>query len=392
MSAQTPVEQELHALQQENQALRAEIARHEERARAGRETRAKVIRIGWRVLVPLLDRQKVVRSFGKMVNTVSGFAGPRDGWPGREELLGDARTFLESCVRFVVRRHTFLLLFSLIASTIPILQLWLVIKQNDIIENQNKFFEVDSYQTIVEALSDPDRAQITGALMANVQLEFMRGVVEEVFDPELAALALRQEDVDDADQQYTDAGFRGNLIRAASQGVRRRWRTDASKGDLDEEALHEIARPMFRAVLGDAAWRVPLVIRLGRDKRDRKAEDTATYYLYQVGYLLRVYARLARAAGEEKAFFADIKPLFVELARSRFAGQGQFAEIYRILGEEFLFDLALQPKVGDPPASPEAGGKNLDDVKRTGFERLRSGLGKDALDWQQLANQLGVPS
>jgi len=388
MSAQHSLEQQVHALQQENQALRAELAKIEQRAQIAREAKARVIRIGWRVLVPLLDRQKVVRSFAKLLNNATGFTGPRESWPTQESLLQDARTFLESCVRFVIRRRMFLLLFSLVAATIPAIQMYLVVQQNQIIENQNKFFEIQTYDIMVKALTDddPERSRANGALMANVDLEFMAGAVGEVFDTEQEGFALRREDLDDRDLQYRQAGLRSSFVRAAARGVRQRGRQG-----MDTDELYTTSRPMFRAIAADAASRLPLILRLGGTGFDNDEEKKALYYISQIGYMLRVYGRLSRAVDERKQFFADIKPLFTELARSRSVAQSRFAEVYRTAFGDFLFDLAVESKFGAQAVTLNGTGLTPEQALSKGIERLRAGLGDDALDWKQFEAQVAGP-
>ena len=184
MSQQYSPEQQVQILLEENRALRDELARIEERAEAAKQAKARLMRGGLRVLLPLLDRQKVARNFAKLTGTVSDFAGPRSRWPSREQVLADAREFMTSCVRFVIRRRLFLLVFTLIAAAVPAFQLWLVVQQNDIIENQNKFFEIQVYDIVSRSMTEGDRnaRQMTSALLANAELEFLQGVVEEAFD------------------------------------------------------------------------------------------------------------------------------------------------------------------------------------------------------------------
>jgi hypothetical protein len=161
-------QQQLQALYADNEALRAELQRIREREQATAELRANLLRGGGRLLVPLLDRAQVVRSFARLAETTSEFAGPIDRWPARERVLSDARTFMESCVRFAVRRRLFLLIFSLLASAIPIVQVWLVVQQNRIIGNQTEMFEVQVYDLVARSMTEGDRNArlMTGALLS----------------------------------------------------------------------------------------------------------------------------------------------------------------------------------------------------------------------------------
>ena len=114
------LEQQVHALQEENRSLRAELERIEQRAAAAQEARVRLIRGTWRIMVPLLDRNRVVRSFSRLAQTTSDFANPMSQWPPKEQVLADARDFMESCVRFMIRRRTLILLFSLLATAVPV--------------------------------------------------------------------------------------------------------------------------------------------------------------------------------------------------------------------------------------------------------------------------------
>src|SRR5687767_3948782 len=147
-----PLEQHIHALQAENQALREQIARMEHEREALGQARTRLIRGGSRLLVPLLDRQRVVRSFAKLTQTASNFAGPPAAWPTKDQVLGDAREFLESCMRFVIRRRMLILVFSLIATAVPAFQLWLVVRQNQIIENQTALSEIQVYDVVSRSM------------------------------------------------------------------------------------------------------------------------------------------------------------------------------------------------------------------------------------------------
>ncbi len=386
------LEQQIHALHNENQALRAELERIQQRAQRSRETKGKVARIGWRVLIPILDRHKVVRSFAKMANTASGFAGPADAWPTRDDVLVDAKTFIESCVRFVVRRRLFLLIFSIIASTIPIIQLIQIDKQNTIIENQNDFLEIQTYDILVKSLSEQGKrgddasfqTRLAGALMANVKLEFMEGVIEEAFDSEFG-IALRPEELDDAELQYRKAGFRGHLMRSTARGVSRR-----ARDGMELEELYPVAQPMFAAILRDAADRLPRVMRLGRGEVGEDFEEDALYYIYQVGLVLKIYARLSRAVEEEEKFFDNARLLFQELSRSRFVAQSRFVPVFRATMTELLIDLGLETELSASVLDVDRAGVNPEEASGKGLEKLRAGLGDEEINWKQLQAQIGI--
>ncbi|GAB4558098.1 MAG: hypothetical protein Tsb0020_02810 [Haliangiales bacterium] len=374
----------MQALREENRALKAQLDRIEERAEMAEEARARLVRGTWRILLPLLDRQRVVRSFAKMAETSAGFAGPVSRWPAREEVLADARDFLESCVRFAIRRRTLLLLFSLFAATIPVLQIYLVVQQNDIIAVQNRMIQEEQYRGVAEALSAPDRnvRQLSGVLLANTRPEFLEELVEEVFEPSLS-IALDSENLA---KLSADADFRAYVVRAVVRNLEQRGADEEHDTDL----LYEQSRPMFRQILRDAAEdRLIKLLRRGRGAElDEDTRERVDNYIFHIGRMLRVYSRLARSVGEIDDFYADIRPLFQRLASLREVG---FGEVYRFAMQDFLLDLALEPAFSAAPvADLEAAGTSPEEALLAGFERLKQGLGEKALNWSLLKRQIGV--
>ena len=170
------LQQQLHAVQVENEQLRQQLGQYAQQKQNRADRRNKVVRGGGRLLIPLLDRQKVVRSFGSLAETAADFSGPRDDWPARDRLLDDVRRFLEALVRFAVRRRMLLLVFSIIASMIPMIQIWLVVQQNEIIRNQNEFFEIQVYDIVARSMTQGDRNArlMTGALLSRAEPAFLR--------------------------------------------------------------------------------------------------------------------------------------------------------------------------------------------------------------------------
>jgi hypothetical protein len=384
------LEQQVQALQQENQALRAELERIEQRAAAAQEARQRLIRGTWRIMVPLLDRQRVVRSFARLAQTSSEFANPMSQWPPKEQVLADARDFMESIVRFMIRRRTLILLFSLLATAVPALQIWLGWQQNKMIENQNDFFRVQVYDIVSRTMTEGDRnaRQMTGALLANTQLEFLKGVVEEAFGSGFQWGAYRRGDIDALQRRLEDAAFRSHLIRALVRGIQQR----AHMPDAELEEMNAQVTRMIRQILQDSADRVPQVLRLGRQEGaiDPALLEQVDYYLIQIGELLRIYGRLARTVGDEKQFFRDIRPLIQRVAGRRDIAESRFAEIYQPIMQDFLFELALQPKLQAPAVNLEASGTTPDEALKVGIDRLRKGLGEKTLDWALFASQVGM--
>jgi hypothetical protein len=390
MSAQyQSPEHQIQALQEENAALRAELERIERRAEVAKEARARLLRGTWRLMIPLLDRQRVVRSFAKLAQTTSDFANPPSQWPVKEQILADARDFLESCVRFVIRRRLFFLMISLLAGAVPALQIWLAWQQNEMIQNQNEFSRIQVYDIVSRTMTEGDRnaRQMTGALLANAQFDFLGGVVEEAFGSGFQWGAYRREDIDALQRRLEDAAFRGHLIRALVRGIQHKAAQDV---DIDE--LSDRVKPMIRRILNDSADRMPQVMRLGRQEGsvDPALLEQVDYYLIQIGELLRIYGRLARTVGEEKQFFQDIRPLLQRVAGQRAIEESRFAEVYQPILQDFLFELALRPKLEAPSVNLEASGTSPEKALRDGIDRLRKGVGEKALNWSLFESQVGI--
>lgn len=375
------LQQQVQALYADNEALRAELLRLHQREEASAALRAALLRGGGRLLVPLLDRAHVVRSFAKLAETTSEFAGPTDRWPARERILQDARSFLESCVRFAVRRRTFLLVFSLLASAIPIVQVWLVMQQNEIIANQTELAEVQVYDLVARSMTEGDRNArlMTGALLSRSEPEFLAGVVDEAFNPDLASV-YRPEGVSAAERRLEDAAFRGHLVRAVVRGIEHR---------VDERSpkeLWSVAQPMLRRILVDAETRVASVLRLGEGAApsDAGVAEQVDGYLVQVGAAIRLYGRLAREVDETDAFFADVRPWLARTAEAKLAGN-RFEEAQRFALETVLLELAVSPALGDPIPSA---GDDPSSTLRAGLDVLRQAIGGDDVDWDRLAQEV----
>jgi hypothetical protein len=376
------LEAQLGALQAENIALRQELERIHAHTEAAAEARAKVLRGGGRLLVPLLDRQRVVRSFSKLAVTVSSFSGPTQNWPGRDQVLGDAREFMESCVRFMIRRRLFVMLFAVLAASIPFIQILLVVQQNRIIENQNEFAKIQVYDVVSRSMTGGDRnaRTMTGALLSHAEPEFLRGVVDEAFNPDWAGI-YRQEGVGAAERRLEDAAFRGHLVRAVVRSVEHRSPHERSR------VLWDQTQPMLQRILSDAAGRVAAVIVLGERNDqfdDGGLPEQVDNYLVQVGAAASIYARLARAVDETDTFHADLVPLLEQVSTLSIRGN-LFEDAYRSGLERLLFEVALEPKLGGSPI--DAADMTPETVAR-GLETLRSSVSSKAIRWDALAKQV----
>lgn len=386
--AQDPaLEKRLTALQDENARLRERLERIEARDARGKETRGRVVRGGLRLLLPAFDRQRVVRNFSQLAETASRFAGPRAEWPERERVVDDARAFVEAVVRFLVRRRLVFLVLGLLAAAVPALQVWLLVQQNRIIESQNELVGIQAYEIVARSMEgDRNAALVTGALLSNADPAFLDAVVRETFDPASFGV-YRADGVGAVERRLEDAAYRGSLARAVARAVERRHAEGVAAGALFAET-----RPMLRRVLRDAADRVPEVLRLGRREGDVRPDlpERVDDYLAQVGALLRVYGRLARSAGEQSAFAADVAPLLRRVSQRRSVADSRFGETWVAVLQDFLFEVAVAPDLDDGPVDLDAAKLTPDAAIARGLERLRSRLGADAASWDALAAQVRV--
>lgn len=378
-------QQQIQALQAENQQLRHQLGQLAQQQATKAERRSKVVRGSGRLLIPLLDRHKVVRSFGSLAETTARFTGPRDHWPERDRLLDDARAFLEAMVRFAVRRRTLLLLLSLFAAVIPAIQIWLVVQQNQIIQNQNEFFEIQVYDIVARSMTEGDRNArlMTGALLSRAEPEFLTGVVEEAFDPDVSGL-FREEAVQARTRRLEDAAFRGYLAQAVVRSVQKQV---ASRG-ASEAA--EAGLPMLRPIVRDASSRAFEVLRLGERSEgiDDGLAEQVDGYLSKAGEAMRVYGRLARAEGEQDPYFEDLGPYLRRVSRAKVAGN-HFEKAHRFALEALLFELATEPEPDDPPnVDLEAAGLTPEEARTKGLAALREHVDGEGIDWDALARQV----
>ncbi len=375
------------SLEAENTELRARLQQIETREAKVKDSQKKLMRGGFRLLIPLLDRQQVVRRFGDLMETLGGFSGAQADWPAREQVLADTRMFMEAVVRFLIRRRMFLLMFGLLGAAIPAVQVWLVIQQNEIIENQNKFFEIQVYDVVARSMTEGDRNArlMTGALLANADPEFLSNVVRESFDPSLASV-YRAEGVNARTRRLDDAAYRGHLIRAAVHSVE----TQRQRHSLSE--AYASTRPMLQMIIGDASSRVVEVLRLGRDGDDIEGDraEQVDHYLLQVGSAVSTYARMARANDDLDGFAKHVAPLLVRLSQRSSADGNRFAAVYKTMLQDLLFEFAVKPAPGDPPANVGARGGDPGALLTEGLAELERLVANQAVDWRRLAAEAGV--
>lgn len=377
------LQHQLHAIAAENEQLRQQLQQLATQKQTKADRRKQVLRGGGRLLIPLLDRHRVVRSFGAMAETASLYSGPQEEWPERDRVLDDVRRFLESMMRFAVRRRTLLLVLSLLGALIPAIQIWLVVQQNEIIKNQNEFFQIQVYDIVARSMTEGDRNArlMTGALLSRSDPEFLVGVVEEAFDPNVAGL-FREEAVEARKRRLEDAAFRGYLVQAVVRSVQKRVDADEPK---TEQSL-----AMLRPIVADASGRVYEVLRLGEsgEKVNDELAEQVDGYLFKVGEAIRMYGRLARAEGKDDEFFADLTPYLRRVSQSKVAGNN-FQKAQRFAMEALLFELALEPEPTDPPdVDLDGAGLSPEDARAKGLAVLRDKIGGDEVDWDALERQV----
>ena len=381
----------VEALERENEQLRTRVEELTTREAKTAEARVTLMRGGFRLLLPLFDRNKVVRTFGSLLETLSAFSGPPDSWPTRDQVLAATRLFMESVVRFLIRQRFFLAFFGLLGAAIPAVQVWLVIQQNEIINNQNKFSEIQVYDIVARSMTEGDRNArlMTGALLANAEPEFLSNVVRESFDPSMAGV-YRAEGVNAKQRRLDDAAYRGHLIRAAVRSV------TAARPNESASAAYTRGKPMLQWIVADAGARMPEVLRLGRvteegeqttaDKAEGDRNEQVDHYLIQVGTAVREFARLARANGDLPTFGAHVAPLFTRLAQRSPEPNNRFASVYRATLQDILFDAAVAAKPGDPAPSLQHAGGDLQAAIAKGIANLKPIVG-DNINWDNIAQQ-----
>ncbi|MCR9164647.1 MAG: hypothetical protein ACE37F_13590 [Nannocystaceae bacterium] len=375
------LEQQVAGLAARNQQLEAQLASIAHERASASQARVAAVKTGGKWLLPLLDRTKVVRSFGALAETVGRMTGPREQWPSREDILERARVFMESCVRFTVRRRTSFWLFSLLAASIPFLQLWVVVQQNEIIRNQNDFFEIQVHDVVSRSMTEGDRNArlMTGALLSRANLTFLADVVDEAFDPELAGIYSAQ-GTKASKRRLEDAAFRGFLIRAVSRGV-------LLRADDDRDEMVEQARPMLRKIVIDAADRVPTLMRFGEGELDPELEEQASNYIFQLGALVRTYGRLARSEGLEEEFAQDLRALLARTSRLKLEGN-RFADAYRFSMDNVVLDASVGLELDDAEIDWTDTDRDLEAAREKGIETLTAALGSEGVDWDAFARQL----
>ncbi len=373
------------ALRRENQQLRKEVERFRAAEAKSAERKKRIAKAAGSMILPIFDRQRVVRSFMALIETVAGFAGPRESWPTRDDVINDGKMFAVAFMRFVVKRRIFMLVFSLLAFSVPGLQLYVALKQNEIIENQNKYFDIQVYDTVTRAITSGDTTakQITTALLAREDFDLLNGIISQVFTTE-ASGAFSSQDVGRSQPLFLrETAARGHLIAALTQAIERRGEhVGASKTWKELE-------PTLRAVMVDASYRVPQLLRINLGSDDQVNHE-ALRYVFNLGLLIRKAWACAVSASEDKRFFAAVSGYFNGAAQARAGGDAQFSTVFVSGTQEVLLDLAERPKLGDAPkTTPD---DKVPALLTKGFQILRQGIApKNGGAWDNFKRTLEVP-
>ncbi|MEO1483061.1 MAG: hypothetical protein AAFU77_13225 [Myxococcota bacterium] len=375
---------DLAALKRENARLRAELEQLRAQEHAAAERRKAAIRTGGRLILPLMDRKRVVRNFVSLVEVSSTYTGPKEHWAQREEVVEAAKNFALSFMRFVIRRRMLVVIFSLLAFTVPALQVYVMIQQNDIIRNQNKYFNVQVYDIVGRALSSSDlpTKQITRALLAQNDFDLINSMVAEVLSENtdtFAGLSYSER----RELLVQETGARAYLIGALGDAI-------VTHGySLGLDTTWEKLRPSLAAVVNDGGFRIELLLRdIDDSSSGTVAKVDSRRYLFEFGIFLRQVWSLAVSTGETEEFFRSIAPAMNRLSRMRKAGSSSLANSLSTSLQEFLLDIGINRSFRH---TPELDDSRIEALVAEGFERLKAGVGNRArVNWDQLAAVAGI--
>ena len=386
-----PPPEDIDGLRHENQVLRAELQKRIKSEKRAVELKIRALNTSGSLLFSLFDRKKILTNFTNLFETLSRFSGPREQWPSRDDILADSKALSLSWIRFAIRRRTLMFLLALAAFVIPGIQIYLVMQQNEIIKNQNKFFEIEVYDIVARSMTSGEMSakQMTGALLARSDLGFLDGIVTEVFGAgsDMGA-SLVSTDADTLARRLRDAAFRGHIILGLARAI------EVHRADESAMALHKQVYPMFTKVMDDAAPRVTELLKVGRDEvlEDTQTAEEVYRYLANLGTLLRKEWSLALAVDEQAQFFVAVTPLIKRVSEYRASGFAEKSPLATVFFDEamhqFLIDLALRPQFGEPP--PEITG-NIEDLTARGFAELQKGIGEGRdIKWSNLKRLAGI--
>ncbi|MEO1334898.1 MAG: hypothetical protein AAFV29_04620 [Myxococcota bacterium] len=352
---------EISRLQIENETLRTELKR---RKAMPRTRSIEALKFTGSFFLPMLDRQRVFRTFLAFFNEASFYTLPKEQWPPRERVLELGRDFGLAMLRFFVKRRLALFMFSLLALAMPLVQVWLLVQQNQIIENQNKYFNIQVYDIVAQSLTGDDSTakQITAALLAREDFDLINGIIRSVFAEEGGGTFTEEDVAGDRPLFLEDTAARGHLVSAIGQALQKQGREVGYQKTWDriQETLGLIAN--------DSTSRVALLLRVSRGAMGGKASIKRECFGYLVSlstFLRRSYS-LSVTVGDEGKFFEAVAPLVSRLSKQS-ANEGAFRSVFVQAFHELLVDIALRPQFGKP--LPEIG-DNGDQLTREGFRTL----------------------
>jgi hypothetical protein len=243
---------------------------------------------------------------------------------------------------------------------------------------------VQLFDVVARSMTEGDRnaRTITGALLANADLDFLKNVMTEAFDPGAFSL-YRREGLQATNRRAQDTGFRGNLIRAAVRAVDKRLEAGENPGTVLKQL-----RPVFVQILKDTEYRLPEVVRTGREEGELDGELTEEVdaYIGQVGALLKKYGRLARSADEAARYCQDILPLLARMSKISSVKNSTFSGTYRLVMEDFLLEVADESRLRD--GNVQLGSRDPKAVLKSGIDKLEAVYGPTAIDWPRFRQQV----
>lgn len=380
---------DVEQLRKENTALKAELAKLLAADKRAQARRAKVLKEGGKLLLPMFDRKRVVRNFVALVETATGYAGPRETWPNKDDLLEQAKAFALSCLRFAIRRRALMAMFSLVAFVVPGMQLYAMIQQNRIIENQNKYFNIQVYDTVARSItgSDITAKQITTALLAREDFGLINGMIAQVFSSDAGGAFTAQDAASVRPLVLRESAARGHLIAAMTASLER----NATPSDAAK--LWTELKPTLAWVLYDAAYRVPLLLRTATDSSDIEPAvvQECLRYVFNVGALLRKTWTIAAHTGNQAAYYATVSPWMTRMGQMRGGGRELFGTVLASTAQEWLIDLAAPPSLGATEVAQKSPSE-LNSLMQKGFEQLRANVqGGSNASWDNVKRLFEVP-
>ena len=357
------VQAELERLRAENERLRAKLAKQ------GQGTQpVEALKFGGSFLIPMFDRQRVFRTFVAFFDEASFYTLSQEHWPPRERVIERARDFGLAILRFFVKRRLVILLFSLLAFMVPLVQVWLVFQQNAIIENQNKYFNIQVYDIVARSLtgSDTTAKQITSSLLAREDFGLVNGIIRSVFESQSGGSFTEADVTGDRTLFLEETGARGHLVSALSQAL------EQQRDQTRYSTIWSNVEETFGLVTNDAQSRVPQLLRVGGTaaSKDVRVRQDCFRYLFSLTTLMQRGFALSHTVNKEDEYWKSVAPVVGRLSSLRFDNSDTlpFKPVFVALFSELLYDLANKPKFGESAPKPED--QNVERQLREGFKIL----------------------